>query len=53
MVTSDDIINAKHNLVTALDEIAPNQGCTTAAVMEAISALIQLAIAAHIQNSHH
>ncbi len=51
MITSDDVINAKHDLVLALDGIAPNQGHDTVVVMQAIDRLIQISLAAHIQNS--
>lgn len=53
MISSDDVINAKHALMIALDDIAPNQGQSVAVVMEAIDHLIQIHLAAHIQNSEY
>lgn len=51
-VTIDDVIDAKRDLMSALDEIAPNQAHDSARVMAAISHLIQVNIATHLQNSH-
>lgn len=51
MISSDDVIDARHALMVALDDIAPNQACSTALIATAIDRLIQIHLAILIQNS--